>query len=225
MRPTHRCGKLLLVDHPSLELSPTHSRDGTLQHSDEVTRVVYSTDNSIYQVVPSSVAFPRSASDISELIRENALRDEPRSIVARGGGTGTNGQSLTTGLVVDVKRNLNAILRIDPEGRRAVVEPGIVTAELNAALAEHGLVWAPHTSTLNRATVGGMIATDAAGKGSLVHGRTHRHVEQITMCLDDGSFFVAEPVSIDEAELRATADDRSGEIWRSLLDLPIDHDS
>ena len=225
MRPTHRCGKLLLVDHHSLELSPTHSRDGTLQHSDEVTRVVYSTDNSIYQVVPSSVAFPRSASDISELIRENALRDEPRSIVARGGGTGTNGQSLTTGLVVDVKRNLNAILRIDPEGRRAVVEPGIVTAELNAALAEHGLVWAPHTSTLNRATVGGMIATDAAGKGSLVHGRTHRHVEQITMCLDDGSFFVAEPVSIDEAELRATADDRSGDIWRSLLDLPIDHDS
>lgn len=193
--------------------------------TDDVTRTVYSTDNSIYQVRPTAVSLPKSRDDVADLIRTNAVRATPLAIVARGGGTGTNGQSLTNGLVIDLKRDMFAIESIDVETQTAVVQPGVVAGVLNAELREHNLVWAPHTSTLNRATVGGMIATDAAGKGSLVYGRTHRHVRSLEVCLDDGTFFLAEPLTVEQAEQRAATDDRAGQIWRALLDLPIsEHD-
>ena len=191
---------------------------------DRVTRTVYATDNSIYQVEPEAVAVPSSVDDIATILRSNHVSDDRRPIVARGGGTGTNGQSLTDGFMIDLKRNLNRIISIDVETRTAVVEPGVVTAELNAELAEHGLFWAPHTSTLNRATVGGMIATDAAGKGSLVFGRTHRHVVSLEVLLNDGTAFIAEQVSIDEATKRATEAGRVGELWKAILDLPLEQD-
>ncbi|MCP4223836.1 MAG: FAD-binding oxidoreductase, partial [Actinomycetia bacterium] len=97
----------------------------------------------------------------------------------------------------------------------------MVTARLNAELAPHGLFWAPHASTINRATVGGMIATDAAGKGSLVHGRAHRHVLALDVILDDGTPWRAEPIPRVEAEERATSDDRIGRLWRDLLAIPL----
>ena len=192
-----------------------------LVETDDLTRTVYATDNSIYQVTPAAVALPTSTAEVHEIVRKNAMSNAPSPIVARGGGTGTNGQSLTDGVMIDLKRNLNSIIEIDVENRTAVVEPGLVTAVLNAELADHGLFWAPHTSTLSRATVGGMIATDAAGKGSLVYGRAHRHVLSLDICLADGSEFRAEPLSIADAELRASEPGRSGEVWRALLDLDV----
>ena len=164
---------------------------------------------------------PETASDVCNVLRSNATSAHPSPIVARGGGTGTNGQSLTNGLMIDLKRNLNSIIEIDVHARTAVVEPGVVAGELNSKLAAHDLFWAPHTSSINRATVGGMIATDAAGKGSLVHGRANRHVLALDVCLADGTQFRAEPMSIADAEKRAEHDDRVGEIWRALLDLDI----
>lgn len=193
--------------------------DGVLD--DPATRAVYATDNSIYQVEPDAVALPGSAEDVRRLVAAEWNRPVRRPVVARGGGTGTNGQSLTDGLVIDVKRNLNHILAIDPDRREARVQPGVVTAALNAELAGHGLFWAPHTSTLNRATVGGMISTDAAGKGSLVHGRAHRHVRALDVILDDGTPWRAEPIPVAEAEALAAGEGRVARLWRSLLDLPI----
>lgn len=192
--------------------------------TDDVTRTVYSTDNSIYQITPAGVALPETAKALHELVRANAAGSSPAPIVARGGGTGTNGQSLTNGVLVDLKRNLNSIIHIDPEAQTAVVEPGVVTAALNVELAAHGLFWAPHTSTMSRATVGGMIATDAAGKGSLVYGRANQHVLALDICLADGSEFRAEPLTIADAEARAASNDASGQIWRALLDLDISED-
>ena len=192
--------------------------------TDQVARIVYATDNSIYQVEPHGVALPATDREISDLLASNhgAGIDHGgrRPIVARGAGTGTNGQSLTDGIVLDLKRRLNRIVSVDPSARTAVVEPGVVTGALNAHLAPHGLFWAPHTSTLNRATVGGMISTDAAGKGSLVHGRAHRHVLALDVILDDGTPWHAAAVPIAEAEARAEVDDRVGALWRALLQLP-----
>ena len=190
-------------------------------HTDRVTRTVYATDNSIYQLTPDRVGLPDDAAQIAASLRANFLLAEPKAIVARGGGTGTNGQSLTQATTVDLKRNMNRLLHVDVEAMTAVVQPGIVTAELNAELASHGLFWPPHTSTLNRATVGGMISTDAAGKGSLVYGRAHRHVERLVMLLDDGTEWTAEPVTEDEAERRANEPGRGGQLWRALLDMTI----
>ncbi|MEM7276126.1 MAG: FAD-binding and (Fe-S)-binding domain-containing protein [Actinomycetota bacterium] len=190
--------------------------------SDPVNRAVYATDNSIYQVEPHGVLLPDSADDIAHFLATNRRSADRRPIVARGAGTGTNGQSLTDGIVIDVKRRMHRLVSLDVAARTAVVEPGMVTAALNAELAPHGLFWAPHTSTLNRATVGGMISTDAAGKGSLVHGRANRHVLALDVLLDDGTPWRAEPTPVAEAERLAERNDRIGALWRSLLALPLD---
>src|SRR3954447_3754175 len=97
-------------------------------------RTVLGTDNSIYQLSPQAVAFPRGTDD---LIRIARLAGEPRfrtiRLAPRGGGTGTNGQSLTDGLVVDVSRHMNRILEIDAGRGRARVQAGVVKDQLNAA--------------------------------------------------------------------------------------------
>jgi FAD/FMN-containing dehydrogenase len=130
-------------------------------------RTVYATDNSIYQVLPQAVVFPRNETDVvrvAKLVREPRFRSVV--VTPRGGGTGTNGQSLTDGIVVDLSRHMNRILSIDPTARTAWVEAGVVKDQLNDAIRQHGLFFAPELSPSNRATIGGMIATDASGQGS-----------------------------------------------------------
>ncbi|WP_435531305.1 D-2-hydroxyglutarate dehydrogenase YdiJ [Ramlibacter albus] len=140
-------------------------------------RTVLSTDNSIYQRLSQAVAYPRHAADV-QCIARLVAQPEHRCIVVtpRGGGTGTNGQSLTDGIVVDLSRHMNRILEIDVAARRVRVEAGVVKDQLNAALKPHGLFFAPELSTSNRATIGGMISTDASGQGSCTYGKTRDHV-------------------------------------------------
>ncbi|WP_407520304.1 D-2-hydroxyglutarate dehydrogenase YdiJ [Methylobacterium oryzisoli] len=169
---------------------------------DAADRTVLATDNSIYQLAPQAIAFPRGLDDlvrIATLLAEE--RFAPVRIAPRGGGTGTNGQSLTDGLVVDLSRHMNRILAIDPERRTARVEAGVVKDQLNAALKPHGLFFAPELSTSNRATIGGMISTDASGQGSCLYGKTRDHVLALTSVLSDGTVWHSEP--LDEAGLAA----------------------
>ncbi len=182
-------------------------------------RIVRATDNSVHQWLPARVATPKTVEAVVRLVADNNDQPNPMAVVARGGGTSTNGQCLTDGLVIDTRQYLHRIIDIDPDARWAVVEPGVVAGHLDAMLAEHGLFWAPHTSTRNRATVGGMIATDAAGKGSLVHGRTNRHVESVDVVLADATVWTARALTLAEAKVEAARPGRIGEIWSALLAL------
>ncbi|MGH1592101.1 D-2-hydroxyglutarate dehydrogenase YdiJ [Methylobacterium phyllosphaerae] len=190
--------------------------EGDLTLSD-ADRTVFATDNSIYQVEPGAVAFPRTRDD---LVRIAKLLDDPRFaeivIRPRGGATGTNGQSLGHGLVVDTSRHMNRILEIDVVNRSVRVEPGVVKDQLNRELAKHGLFFAPELSTSNRATIGGMISTDACGQGSCLYGKTRDHVLALTCVLTDGAVWTAEP--LDEAGLSAAKgrNDRVGAIHRTV---------
>ncbi|MCG2580474.1 MAG: FAD-binding oxidoreductase, partial [Marinobacter sp.] len=153
-------------------------------------RIVLSTDNSIYQVLPQAVLYPRDNKDLILLTRLGE-QDRFRDVVfsPRGGGTGTNGQSLTDGLVVDLSRHMNRILEICPEEGWVRVQAGVVKDQLNAALKPHGLFFAPELSTSNRATIGGMINTDASGQGSVVYGKTRDHVLELNTVLLDGTLW------------------------------------
>lgn len=192
--------------------------------TDAAARVVYGTDNSVYQVPPVGVIVPTSTDDLAVIASSNHALDRPFALVARGGGTGTNGQSLTDGLVVDTRRRMNRIVSIDPDARTAVVEPGVVLGELNAALAEHELFFAPHVSTATRATIGGMVSTDAAGKGSLIHGRTNDHVLALDAVLADGTRWSFGSVDRDELERLAQRRDSVGDVHRSILEAITDVD-
>lgn len=177
-------------------------------------RQVLATDNSIYQVLPDVVLFPRSVQDLQRIGR---LLAEPRfeNIVLRprGGGTGTNGQSLGHGVVVEFSRHLTGILEINVEERWARVQPGAIKDKLNEALRPHGLFFAPELSTSNRATIGGMISTDACGQGSCLYGKTSNHVLELKAVLVGGDVLETRPRTAREI---ATLEGREGEILRIL---------
>jgi FAD/FMN-containing dehydrogenase/Fe-S oxidoreductase len=164
---------------------------------DLATRVVGSTDNSIYQILPQAIVYPRTREDVVLLMKTAAeSRFGSLTLTARGGGTGTNGQSLTSGIVVDVGRHMTSILA--RQGDRVEVEPGVVLDQLNAHLAPSKVFFAPNLSPSSRATLGGMVATDASGQGSRVYGKTSQHVVAVEVVLVDGSVLLTRPMNKGE---------------------------
>ncbi|WP_108445944.1 FAD-binding and (Fe-S)-binding domain-containing protein [Halomonas denitrificans] len=187
---------------------------------DLAARTVLATDNSIYQRLPQAVLSPRHGTDLERIARL-AGREAHREVVLtpRGGGTGTNGQSLTDGLVVDVSRHMNAILDIDVENRRVRVQAGVVKDQLNAALKPHGLFFAPDLSTSNRATIGGMISTDASGQGSCEYGKTRDHVLELSTVLLGGERLVSRPLADEELAPLCERDDVTGTAYRTAREI------
>ena len=189
-------------------------RDG---HAD---RTALATDNSIYQILPALAVFPKNQED---LIRIARLASSPRfqsiRLFPRGGGTGTNGQSLGDGVVVDVSRHMNRILEINAEQRWARVQAGVVKDQLEAALKPYGLFFAPELSTSNRATIGGMVNTDASGQGSCRYGKTRDHVLELVSVLADGTLWTSAP--IDDVELASiqTRPDLVGSVHRTVDEI------
>jgi len=181
-------------------------------------RIALATDNSIYQAIPQGVLFPRNTADI-ELITQLANQDEFKSIrfSPRGGGTGTNGQSLTEHLIVDMSRHMREIIEIDPEQGWVKVQAGVIKDQLNDFLRPYGFFFAPDLSTSNRATVGGMINTDASGQGSLVYGKTSDHVLGLTAVTIDGERLNTQKMPMAEAEKMAEQPSRIGQITKQLI--------
>lgn len=162
-------------------------------------QIIFSTDNSIYQRLPKAIFFPRDNRDVVIITRLMAQPGFHEIVISpRGGGTGTNGQSLTQGIVVDLSRHMNRILEINPEARWVRVQAGVVKDQLNAALRPYGLFFAPELSTSNRATLGGMINTDASGQGSCTYGKTRDHVLELDMVLAGGEQLHSQRRSADE---------------------------
>lgn len=191
---------------------------------DYASRTVMATDNSIYQVLPQGVVYPR---DLDDLINITRLTQDARfhAIVLspRGGGTGTNGQSLSDGLIVDTSKYMNKILEINVEERWVRVQCGVVKDQLNAAIKPYGLFFAPELSTSNRATIGGMINTDASGQGSCRYGKTRDHVLELRTVLLDGSVWTSAALSEDELNAVCEQQDRVGQIHRVLNSIQRDH--
>lgn len=181
---------------------------------DEMSRGLYSTDASIYQIRPVGVVMPRSVEDVRAAVRIAAAHRVP--ILARGGGTSLSGQTVAAAIVLDFTRYMNHILDIDLERRLVRVEPGVVLEQLNAALKPHGLQFGPDVSTSSRATIGGMVGNNSAGSRSVQQGKTIDHVRELTVLLADGSELVCGP--LDDAALHAKQSQRNseGEIYRRL---------
>ncbi|MDL5593618.1 FAD-binding and (Fe-S)-binding domain-containing protein [Bacillus subtilis] len=183
--------------------------------ADYASRVVLATDNSIYQRLPQAAVFPRDADDVALLARLIAEPAYQKVVITpRGGGTGTNGQSLTDGIVVDLSRHMNRILEINVEQRWVRVQAGVVKDQLNAALKSAGLFFAPELSTSNRATVGGMINTDASGQGSCTYGKTRDHVLELHMVLRGGERLHGRPLEESELAAECSREGRAGEVYR-----------
>lgn len=188
--------------------------------TDYASRLVNATDNSVYQILPQAVVAPRGSSDVETLTSLLAQEEHRKVTVSpRGGGTGTNGQSLTAGIVVDLSRHMNRILDLDKQAGWVRVQPGVVLDQLNAYLKPHGLFFAPSVSPSSRATLGGMIATDACGKGSRVYGKTSGHIVELSLVLPDGTTWVSHDLSEVELSVQKGRTDRIGEVLRVVDDI------
>ncbi len=170
-----------------------------------LTRAVYSTDASIYRVVPQVVAHPRTTEELLTVARAALRVGLP--IVARGAGTSCAGNAVGEGLVIDVARHLNAIGTIDPEARTAVVQPGVVQETLQKAVRPHGLRFGPDPSTSTRCTIGGMIGNNACGPRALGYGRSADNVVALEILTGTGELIrLGEGGTIDAAPLPALRD-------------------
>ena len=152
---------------------------------DRVSRLLYSTDASIYQVLPLGVVLPRSADDVSAAVEIAGRMGAP--VLPRGGGTSLAGQTVGAAVVIDYSKHMRDLVGVDPERMTARVQPGIVLDELNRALAGRGLMFAPDPSTSNRGNVGGALGNNSCGAHSIVWGKTSDNVESVRTVLSDGT--------------------------------------
>lgn len=187
---------------------------------DYANRTVLATDNSIYQVLPQGVIYPKNTADLVRIAELSNLKQFNDVVLSpRGGGTGTNGQSLTDGLIVDISKHMNKVLEINAEQRWVRVQTGVVKDQLNAALKPYGLFFAPELSTSNRATIGGMINTDASGQGSCRYGKTRDHVLELLTVFMDGSEWRSQPLNEEELAAACERQDRVGIAHRVVNDI------
>jgi FAD/FMN-containing dehydrogenase/Fe-S oxidoreductase len=187
-------------------------------HTGRAMRLLYATDASEYQEFPAAVALPRNESDLGELIA--FANRHHLGLIPRTAGTSLAGQVVGSGIVVDLGRNLNRIISIDPANRRVRVQPGVVRNELNLALRPHGQFFAPETATANRAMIGGMVGNNSCGTNSLVYGTTREHLVSARGFLSDGSPVAFGPLTRDEFAAKCAAPDSlETRIYRTVRDL------
>ncbi|MFT5951265.1 MAG: FAD/FMN-containing dehydrogenase/Fe-S oxidoreductase [Francisella sp.] len=156
-------------------------------------------DNSVYMVVPELLVFPKDKSDVNKVF-QLASQEKFRKLkfAPRGGGTGTAGHSLCAGVIIDTSRYMNEILDIDLDNEFVTVQPGVVLDQLNDKLADSEYFFAPNLSPSNRATLGGMVNTDACGKGSRIYGRTSAHIIELECMLVTGNTLITKTISLSD---------------------------
>jgi FAD/FMN-containing dehydrogenase/Fe-S oxidoreductase len=188
---------------------------------DAVSRALYSTDASVYQIEPVGVALPRSRDDLRRLVQICARLGCP--ITMRGGGTSQAGQAIGAGLIVDTSKYLTAILELNAQERWVRVEPGIVLDELNAQLRPYGLRFAPDVSTASRATIGGMMANNSSGARSVIYGKTLDHVIEQEVALSDGSVVTFGPLAEGELARKCAGETLEARCYRTVAELAATH--
>jgi FAD/FMN-containing dehydrogenase/Fe-S oxidoreductase len=188
---------------------------------DRYSRLLYSTDASIYQIEPIGVVVPRHKGDVQAVIEiANKLGV---SVLPRGGGTSLAGQTVGHSIVLDFSKYMQNVLEVNKEELWCRVQPGLVQDELNAHVRGLGLQFGPDTSTSNRATIGGMIGNNSAGAHSLTYGKTLDHVIELTMLLADGSEVVLKDLAPDEVERKSKNDAIEGRAYREVFRLAAQH--
>lgn len=189
--------------------------------TDALTRSLYATDASLYEELPSGVAFPASAEEIQSLVDQAVNKNF--SITARSAGTSLAGQTTGDGVIMDSSRFMAKIVEIDPDKREATVQPGVIRDTLNREAAKFGLQFGPDTATTNRCMLGGMIGNNSCGSFSIKHKTTREHILEIDTVLSDGSRATFRPLTDNELRAKFELKSLEGSIYRGIIDLLKKH--
>lgn len=186
---------------------------------DHYTRVLYSTDASIYQIMPIGVVWPRDTAEVTAAVEIASRHGVP--ILPRGAGTSLAGQAVGEALILDFSRYMDGILDVDPRQRVARVQPGLPLGRLNRSLAAHGLTFGPDPASADRATIGGVIGNNATGAHSIIHGMTHDHLLAAEVIFSNGekAEFDALPGDALALQERGTHPQREGAVYSAMAKI------
>ena len=188
---------------------------------DKMTRLLYSTDASIYQIEPVGVVIPRSEDDVIAVI-ETAGRHGVH-VLPRGGGTSLAGQTVANAVVIDFSKYMRDVIEMNAEEGWVRTQPGVILDELNQKLAPTGMIFAPDPSTSNRGNVGGALGNNSCGAHSIVWGKTIDNVLELSVVLSNGDTATLGPVTGAALETKVAADSLEGSIYRSLREIGDDN--
>ena len=189
--------------------------EGTL-YFDELHKKLYATDASAYRMLPIAVAIPKSEKDIIEIIRfaeKNKIAITPRTA-----GTSLAGQTVGSGIIVDVSKHFTKILDFDPINKTVKVQPGVIRDELNLFLKPHGLFFGPNTSTSNRCMIGGMVGNNSSGTTSIRFGVTRDKIVEIKAVLSNGSRAVFNEISSEEFIEKTKGGTLESKIYKTIFE-------
>src|SRR6059058_287928 len=188
---------------------------------DPISRLLYATDASMYQVEPIGVVIPRDSDDVQAAVEVAKARQV--ALLPRGGGTSLTGQTVNRALVLDFSRHMHGILEVNAEELWARVQPGLVQDNLNHQVRPRGLLFGPDTSTSNRATLGGMLGNNSGGSHSIAYGLTVEHVLELDALLADGTRVRFGTVTPAEFEAKARLESAEGRVYREVAAIRAEY--
>ncbi|MCZ8229960.1 FAD-binding and (Fe-S)-binding domain-containing protein [Flavobacterium sp.] len=183
---------------------------------DELHRVIYATDASVYQIKPLAVAQPKTVADIQTLVRFANEHQIP--LTPRTAGTSLAGQTVGSGIIVDVSKYFTQIISLDQENKTVTVQPGVIRDELNLFLKPFGLFFSPTTSTSNRCMIGGMVGNNSSGTTSIRYGVTRDKIVALQAILSDGSATVFKSLTSEAFIEKTKGSSLENQIYRTLYE-------
>ena len=184
--------------------------------TDDFYRALYSTDASLYQVMPYGVLIPKRMEDVQAAIELAAKYKIP--ILPRTGGTSLAGQAINEALIIDAVPHLNKVVEINPEEKFVRVQPGVILEHLNRQLHPYGLKYGPDPASANRAAMGGVIANNATGSHSIMYGMSADHVLGTKVILADGSQTTFNFLSQAELQYKRQGGGFLGQLYSQIWD-------
>ena len=184
---------------------------------DRYTRMLYSTDASLYQIQPVGVVLPKDPDDVQATVEIATRHQIP--VLPRGSGSSLAGQAIGAALIIDFSKYMNGVLAVDTEAQSVTTQPGISVAMLNQQLSKHGLMLGPDPASADRATVGGSVGNNATGSHSILYGMMADNVRGAEAILADGSPTVITPLDADGLAAKSRGDTLEAQIYRELPQL------
>lgn len=182
--------------------------------TDKLSRQLYASDASIYQVEPYGVVLPKHTQDLIETMK--VARSYRIPVIPRAGGTSLSGQCVGKGIILDISKYMNQLVKLQPTEQWAIVQPGVIQDELSRMAEPYDLFFGPDTSTSNRAMLGGMIGNNSCGSHSIYYGKTVDHTISMDVVLSDGSTAHFCDLTPQQLEQKKQLDSFEGHIYREV---------
>ncbi len=183
---------------------------------DELHKVIYATDASVYQIKPIAIARPKSVTDIQTLVR--FANEHQISLTPRTAGTSLAGQTVGSGIIVDVSKYFTKIIALDQENKTVTVQPGVIRDELNLFLKPYGLFFGPNTSTSNRCMIGGMVGNNSSGTTSIRYGVTRDKIVSLQAILSDGTTTEFKSLTSEEFIEKTKGNSLENSIYKTIYE-------